>query len=234
MFMADSAGRATGRFGGIEFVPATILVRGSGQKNYSLSNVQDNQARYNDFVPLVYGTQWHAPDVVFARNDGNLTRMEALIGMGPIQGVLKVIVNGQTNIVTGVGFKRRPFFAPQATRDLRIANHLYLQLSSRILDGQSVQVINDGTLWPTNMSFTAMTDPLRGSPAIHVNQEGYLPSYPKKAMIGYYLGNLGELLIHQPLLNCECAERRHGLSRHAHIANRRWLQLHTHALPECL
>jgi hypothetical protein len=94
MFLMDSAGRTTARFGGIEFVPATILVRGSGQKNSTLSAVQDNQARYNDFVPLVYGTQWHAPDVVFSRNDGNLTRMEVLIGMGPIEGILKVLVNG--------------------------------------------------------------------------------------------------------------------------------------------
>ena len=93
MFTHDNAGRATARFGGVEYVPPTILVRGSGQKNYALSAVQDNQARYNDFVPLVYGTQWHAPDVVFSRNDGNLTRMEVLLGMGEIQGILKVLVN---------------------------------------------------------------------------------------------------------------------------------------------
>jgi hypothetical protein len=93
MFTIDSVGRTTARFGGIEFVPPTILVRGAGQKNYSLSAVQDNQVRYNDFVPLVYGTQWHAPDVVFSRNDGNLTRMEVLLGMGEIQGILKVLVN---------------------------------------------------------------------------------------------------------------------------------------------
>ena len=33
------------------------------------------------------------PPVVFARNDGNLTRMEVLLGMGEMQGVLKVLVN---------------------------------------------------------------------------------------------------------------------------------------------
>ncbi len=93
MFSTDSSGRTTARFGGIEFVPASILVRGAGQKNYQLSAVQDNEARYNDFVPLVYGTQWVMPDVVFARNDGNLTRMEVLLGLGEIQGVLKVLVN---------------------------------------------------------------------------------------------------------------------------------------------
>jgi hypothetical protein len=44
MFTVDSSGRTTGRFGGIEYIPPTILVRGSGQKNYSLSAVQDNTA----------------------------------------------------------------------------------------------------------------------------------------------------------------------------------------------
>ena len=93
MFSKDSSGRTTARFGGIEFVPASILVRGAGQKNSQVSALQDNEARYNDFVPLVYGTQWVMPDVVFARNDGNLTRMEVLLGLGEIQGVLKVLVN---------------------------------------------------------------------------------------------------------------------------------------------
>jgi hypothetical protein len=93
MFVSDASGRTTGRFGGVEYVPPTILVRGSGQKNYQLSAVQDNVARYNDFVPLVYGTQWHVPDVVFSRNDGNLTRFEVLLGMGEIQGILKVLVD---------------------------------------------------------------------------------------------------------------------------------------------
>jgi hypothetical protein len=93
MFKTDTSGRPTGRFGGIEYVPPTILVRGAGQQNLQLSAVQDNTARYNDFVPLVYGTQWHLPDVVFSRNDGNLTRLEVLLGMGPIEGILTVLVN---------------------------------------------------------------------------------------------------------------------------------------------
>jgi hypothetical protein len=93
LFTNDSGGRRTARFGGLEYIPPTILVRGAGQKNYSLSAVQSNTAAYNDFVPLIYGTQWHLPDVVFSRNDGNLTRMEVLLGMGEIEGVLKVLVN---------------------------------------------------------------------------------------------------------------------------------------------
>jgi hypothetical protein len=108
---------------------------------------------------------------------------------------LRVIVNGQTNSLTGVGFKRRPLYAAFPDWDLRIGNQLYLRLSNRIADGASVQVINDGTVWPTNLAYSAVADPLRYGPAIHVNQEGYLPGYPKKAIIGYYLGDMGELAI---------------------------------------
>jgi hypothetical protein len=102
MFTSDSNGNTTSRYGGLEYVPATILVRGAGQKSLQLSNVQDNQAAYNDPVPLVYGTQWHMPDVVFSRNDGNLTRMEVLLSMGEIQGVVTVLVN-DIIIPQGVG-----------------------------------------------------------------------------------------------------------------------------------
>jgi glycosyl hydrolase family 9/cellulase-like Ig domain-containing protein len=113
----------------------------------------------------------------------------------PDMSSLKVVVNGQTNIVIGIGFKRRPVFAPLLTWDLRIGNQLYLQLNYPVPEGATVQVINDGSLWPTNMAFTTVADPLRFNPAIHVNQEGYLPAYPKKATVGYYLGDLAEMVI---------------------------------------
>ena len=58
-----------------------------------MSAVYDNIALYNDFVPLVYGTAWYMPPIVFLRNDGNLTRMEVLLGMGQISGILQVLVN---------------------------------------------------------------------------------------------------------------------------------------------
>ena len=80
------------RFGGLEFVPPAITVRAYG-KSSSTSAVSTNQALYNDYVPMIYGTVWQSPKVVFARNDGNLTRMEVLLGMGQIQDVLTVLVN---------------------------------------------------------------------------------------------------------------------------------------------
>ena len=93
MFSADSSGRTTARFGGIEFVPPVITVRSSGAKSSQLSVVQDNEARYNDFVPLIYGTGWYYPGIVFARNDGNLTHFEALLGSGQMTNVRTVLVN---------------------------------------------------------------------------------------------------------------------------------------------
>jgi hypothetical protein len=61
MFNQDASGNATSRFGGLEFVPAQILVRAYGEKGTQLSPLLDNLAIYNDFVPLVYGTAWYEP-----------------------------------------------------------------------------------------------------------------------------------------------------------------------------
>jgi hypothetical protein len=93
MFRTDSADRPTRRFGGVEFVPPVISVRSYGEKGWHTSEAVENEGRYNDFVPLVYGTAWYTPPIIFARNDGNLTHLEVLLGMGEIQGVLKVLVN---------------------------------------------------------------------------------------------------------------------------------------------
>lgn len=93
MFSSDNSGNVTERFGGFEFVPSAIMVRTAGATTSHLSPVLDDAAKYNDAVPIVYGTGWIKAVVVFARNDGNLTHMEALLSMGVIQSVMKVVVN---------------------------------------------------------------------------------------------------------------------------------------------
>jgi hypothetical protein len=93
MFNTDAAGHVNNRYGGFEFIPTSYLVRGAGDKTSHLAAVIDNTAKANDAVPLVYGTGWLKAPVVFARNDGNLTHMEVLLGLGQIAGVLKVVVN---------------------------------------------------------------------------------------------------------------------------------------------
>jgi hypothetical protein len=93
MFDVDALSIATRRFGGLEFVPPQISVRSFGESGSHTSAVQDNVGVYNNYVPLVYGTAWYQPPIVFARNDGNLTRMEVLLGMGEMERAIKVIVN---------------------------------------------------------------------------------------------------------------------------------------------
>lgn len=93
MFDRDNANNITRRFGGLEFVPASILVRTYGEKGSHVSNPVANTALYNDYVPLIYGTGWYEPPVVLARNDGNLSHFEVLLGAGEITGVVTVVVN---------------------------------------------------------------------------------------------------------------------------------------------
>lgn len=93
MFSTDSAGNVNNRYGGFEFIPTSYLVRGASDKTSQVSAIIDNTGKANDAVPIVYGTGWLKAPVVFGRNDGNLTHMEVLLGLGEISGVLKVVVN---------------------------------------------------------------------------------------------------------------------------------------------
>ena len=61
-------------------------------------------------------------------------------------------------------------------------------------EGAVVVVENpDATLWRLPTRFEARADAARLSPVVHVDQVGYVPAFPKIAMLGYYLGSLGEL-----------------------------------------
>ncbi|MCC6344529.1 MAG: hypothetical protein IT166_20185 [Bryobacterales bacterium] len=86
MFDVDDAGVPTRRFGGMEFLPIHL----AREKQL----VAGNEAAYNTFVPLIYGTAWYQPPVVVTRQTPDCMKLEVLLGQGPIQGVLKVIVNG--------------------------------------------------------------------------------------------------------------------------------------------
>jgi hypothetical protein len=121
---------------------------------------------------------------ISANGEGNL----------PGEKEFSVLVDGKSDAIKSVGFKRRVLYAPLKQRDLRIGNYLYLQLATPLTDGQSVAVLNpDKKLWSAETHFAAKADPLRWSPAIHVNEVGYLPALPKKAMVGFYAGSLGEI-----------------------------------------
>jgi hypothetical protein len=111
----------------------------------------------------------------------------------------EVTVDGLAVKAAAAGLKRRVLYAPVARRDLRVATQYYLRLATPLAAStpSSTHVVAvRAAISATNRSLLSVTtafDPHRVSPAIHVNQEGYVPSFPKRAMVGYYLGDLGEL-----------------------------------------
>lgn len=116
----------------------------------------------------------------------------------PEPGRFVVTVEGEPVPVTAVGLKRRVASATRDGPELKVATWLYLRLSRPIGPRAAVEVKNpDGALWDPALGFALPAEPAmqRLSPAIHVSQEGYAAGLPKKAMIGYYLGSLGELAI---------------------------------------
>jgi len=108
---------------------------------------------------------------------------------------LQVLVDGKPASIDQLGFKRRVLYAPLKKRDLRIGNALYVKLFRALTEGQQVEVRNPGgKLWVDGQSrFEERMAAQRWSPAIHVNQTGYVPGFPKIAMAGYYLGSMREL-----------------------------------------
>jgi hypothetical protein len=112
----------------------------------------------------------------------------------PQAGKFEVVSDGQPIGIRRMGFKRRVLYAPLRRRDLRIGNYLYLELAEAVGDNQTVEVRNPShDLWPATLQFSATNAALRYSPVLHVNQTGYLPGFAKVAMVGYYLGSLGEM-----------------------------------------
>ncbi|HLM74299.1 MAG TPA: cellulase N-terminal Ig-like domain-containing protein, partial [Polyangiaceae bacterium] len=114
----------------------------------------------------------------------------------PEPSAFRVVVGGSPAVVAALGFKRRALYAPLGRRDLHVLGSISLTLSAPIPEGASVHVTSSHTtLVRAGQRFEAIADRDRVSPAIHVNQIGYLPEGPKKAVVGHYLGSLGELPI---------------------------------------
>jgi hypothetical protein len=107
---------------------------------------------------------------------------------------LRVTVDGRDAAVASLGAKRRVAYAPLARDDLRIATLYYIQLAQELVPASRARVTASPPGSPP-IDASAAFDPLRENPALHVNQEGYVPSLPKKALVGYYLGDMGEMAI---------------------------------------
>jgi hypothetical protein len=133
-----------------------------------------------------------------AQESSPITQWNLVHGEGkanlPAANSFSVTANNQHIAVKAVGFKRRVLYAPLKVRDLRIGNCLYLELATPLPNGSEVAITDNRGLLK-GMQFRAVADPLRYGPAVHASQTGYLPGFSKKAMIGYYLGSLGEMPI---------------------------------------
>lgn len=117
----------------------------------------------------------------------------------PAASAFQVFVNGAPVLVSAVGFKRRVHYAPLGRRDLRASCAISLRLSSPVPEGAAVRVSGSDTrIIRPDQRFLAIASGDRMSPAIHVNQIGYTPNSKKRAVIGHYLGSLGELPIPEP------------------------------------
>ena len=112
---------------------------------------------------------------------------------------LDITVDGQHADVSGIGAKRRVLYAPLAHKDLRISTWYYITLAQPIPDpvGGAFAVVRVKGVVGDNPACDekAKFDPARENPAVHVNEEGYATMLPKKALVGYFLGDMGEMPI---------------------------------------
>lgn len=114
----------------------------------------------------------------------------------PASGSCEVRVNGSAVAYTISGFRRRVLYAPLAQRDLRVDNRLFITLTEAVPENAPLEISTTG--WEnegSNAAYSTTLTSTRRSPAIHANQEGYATQGPKQAMVGYYLGSMGELPI---------------------------------------
>lgn len=98
--------------------------------------------------------------------------------------------------VAAVGFKRRALRASLQGGEITVGAWVYLKLARPLAVGEGVSVEAPARA-PGSAAdrFELALVEQRVNPAIHVNQVGYLPDAPKLAMVGYYLGSLGELAV---------------------------------------
>ncbi len=125
------------------------------------------------------------------------TEVSAAAAGRPVIPPFRVTVDGRPATIVSAGSRRRVLYAPLARRDLRIATEYFLRVAEAIEPGETPggAEVACGVPGKPGPAAEARCDSLRTSPAIHVNQEGYVPSLPKKAMVGYYLGDMGEMEI---------------------------------------
>lgn len=95
MFDRDSSDRQTGRFGGVQWNPPTTTYT---VKNYISGkelevSADPNEAKYGDFVPMLWGQAWTDPLILSIIPNGNLITIYALVCFGEVEAIFDVVVN---------------------------------------------------------------------------------------------------------------------------------------------
>jgi len=98
------------RFGGIQYdTPANGRSREYTSGNWIDIANAPNDLRYGQPVPMVYGTAWVNAKITNVFGDGNSTRGEAIVCLGEVNQILRVVVNDTelqpaTDITGGVNY----------------------------------------------------------------------------------------------------------------------------------
>ncbi|MCB9799670.1 MAG: glycoside hydrolase family 9 protein [Candidatus Omnitrophica bacterium] len=106
-------------------------------------------------------------------------------------------VDGQIQTVVQIGYKRRVLSASQKKDDLRIGHFYYLKMNTPFRENDLISISLPEN-WNASKGLNPIIkkfDSLRVNPLIHISQVGYLPGSVKKAFVGYYLGDMGELIV---------------------------------------
>lgn len=84
-----------GRFGGIQWAPpATFRSRSFTEGGKWIEgNNSSNEAKYNDYIPMVYGKGWVEPPILDMMGGGDVTGFEAVLCLGEVDNIEYVVVN---------------------------------------------------------------------------------------------------------------------------------------------
>jgi hypothetical protein len=94
------------------------------------------------------------------------------------------------------GFRRRALHVPPKRGPLLLGSSLIVALSEPVPEGAAVSVVVTDPAAPRRpVRLEARAEPLRRGLAVHVSQAGFAPDWSKRAFVGRYLGDAGELAV---------------------------------------
>jgi len=98
-----------------------------------------------------------------------------------------------TLTIDKTGLKRRTFYAPLRTNDLRIAENIFIHINEALTPGVLYRLEADANLTGTAINTTFYFDPQSQlSDLLHIDPYGFRPADKKKGYLGLMMGSAGE------------------------------------------